>query len=165
MPPTAMMRADVAAHRGRAAAAAGSAGENPSASASTTPTAAKTIMSAQQSEIPEHVLSARRIRWSARAKSSFGRKSPSKADYEGEIAIVIGRECKHVPKDRALDTIAGLTLANEGTIRDWTRHGQFNVTLPRAKISMPPAPWGRGSRPASTRPKPLHLVSYARTAR
>jgi 2-keto-4-pentenoate hydratase/2-oxohepta-3-ene-1,7-dioic acid hydratase in catechol pathway len=49
-------------------------------------------------------------------------------DYEGEIAIVIGRECKHVAKDRALDVIAGITLANEGTIRDWTRHGQFNVT-------------------------------------
>jgi 2-keto-4-pentenoate hydratase/2-oxohepta-3-ene-1,7-dioic acid hydratase in catechol pathway len=49
-------------------------------------------------------------------------------DYEGEIAIVIGRDCKHVPKERALDVIAGMTLANEGTIRDWTRHGQFNVT-------------------------------------
>ena len=49
-------------------------------------------------------------------------------DYEGEIAIVIGRDCKHVPKERALDVIAGVTLCNEGTIRDWTRHGQFNVT-------------------------------------
>jgi len=49
-------------------------------------------------------------------------------DYEGEIAIVIGRDCKHVAKERALETIAGLTLCNEGTIRDWTRHGQFNVT-------------------------------------
>src|SRR5271170_4596556 len=49
-------------------------------------------------------------------------------DYEGEIAIVIGRDCRHVPKERALETIAGLTLCNEGTIRDWTRHGQFNVT-------------------------------------
>jgi 2-keto-4-pentenoate hydratase/2-oxohepta-3-ene-1,7-dioic acid hydratase in catechol pathway len=41
---------------------------------------------------------------------------------------VIGRDCKHVPKERALGVIAGITLANEGTIRDWTRHGQFNVT-------------------------------------
>jgi 2-keto-4-pentenoate hydratase/2-oxohepta-3-ene-1,7-dioic acid hydratase in catechol pathway len=55
-------------------------------------------------------------------------KISEQLDYEGEIAIVIGRECKHVPKERALDMIAGLTLANEGTIRDWTRHGQFNVT-------------------------------------
>jgi 2-keto-4-pentenoate hydratase/2-oxohepta-3-ene-1,7-dioic acid hydratase in catechol pathway len=33
-----------------------------------------------------------------------------------------------VPKERALGVIAGITLCNEGTIRDWTRHGQFNVT-------------------------------------
>jgi 2-keto-4-pentenoate hydratase/2-oxohepta-3-ene-1,7-dioic acid hydratase in catechol pathway len=55
-------------------------------------------------------------------------KISEQLDYEGEIAIVIGRDCKHVAKDRALDVIGGITLANEGTIRDWTRHGQFNVT-------------------------------------
>jgi 2-keto-4-pentenoate hydratase/2-oxohepta-3-ene-1,7-dioic acid hydratase in catechol pathway len=55
-------------------------------------------------------------------------KVSEQLDYEGEIAIVIGQDCKHVPKDRALGMIAGLTLCNEGTIRDWTRHGQFNVT-------------------------------------
>ena len=49
-------------------------------------------------------------------------------DYEGEIALVIGREAKRVPKDRALDYIAGLTLCNEGCLRDWMRHGKFNVT-------------------------------------
>src|SRR5271156_1596605 len=55
-------------------------------------------------------------------------KISEQLDYEGEIAMIIGRECKHVPKERALGVIAGLTLCNEGTIRDWTRHGQFNVT-------------------------------------
>jgi len=55
-------------------------------------------------------------------------KISEQLDYEGEIAIVIGRDCKHVAKDRALDVICGITLVNEGTIRDWTRHGQFNVT-------------------------------------
>jgi len=55
-------------------------------------------------------------------------KVSEQLDYEGEIAMVIGRECKHVPKERALDVIAGLTLCNEGTIRDWMRHGKFNVT-------------------------------------
>jgi 2-keto-4-pentenoate hydratase/2-oxohepta-3-ene-1,7-dioic acid hydratase in catechol pathway len=55
-------------------------------------------------------------------------KISEQLDYEGEFAIIIGHECKHVPKDKALETIAGVTLANEGTIRDWTRHGQFNVT-------------------------------------
>jgi 2-keto-4-pentenoate hydratase/2-oxohepta-3-ene-1,7-dioic acid hydratase in catechol pathway len=55
-------------------------------------------------------------------------KVSEELDYEGEIAMVIGRECKHVPKEAALSVIAGLTLCNEGTIRDWIRHGKFNVT-------------------------------------
>ena len=49
-------------------------------------------------------------------------------DYEGEIAMVIGREGRHVPKERAHDYILGYTLCNEGTVRDWLRHGKFNVT-------------------------------------
>ncbi|MCT8972083.1 fumarylacetoacetate hydrolase family protein [Microbaculum marinisediminis] len=49
-------------------------------------------------------------------------------DYEGEIVLVIGRAGRRIPADRALSHVAGATLANEGTIRDWTRHAKFNVT-------------------------------------
>jgi len=49
-------------------------------------------------------------------------------DYEGEIALVIGRAGRRIPKNKALDYVAGVTLCNEGTIRDWLRHGKFNVT-------------------------------------
>jgi 2-keto-4-pentenoate hydratase/2-oxohepta-3-ene-1,7-dioic acid hydratase in catechol pathway len=49
-------------------------------------------------------------------------------DYEGEIAMVIGREGRHVPKERAHDYILGYTLCNEGSVRDWMHHGKFNVT-------------------------------------
>ena len=49
-------------------------------------------------------------------------------DYEGEIAIVVGTGGRRIPRESALDHIAGLTCLNEGTIRDWTRHGKFNVT-------------------------------------
>jgi len=49
-------------------------------------------------------------------------------DYEGEIAMVIGREGRHIAKERAGDHILGYTLCNEGTVRDWMRHGKFNVT-------------------------------------
>jgi 2-keto-4-pentenoate hydratase/2-oxohepta-3-ene-1,7-dioic acid hydratase in catechol pathway len=49
-------------------------------------------------------------------------------DYEGEIALVIRREGRHVPKERARDHILGYTLCNEGSVRDWMRHGKFNVT-------------------------------------
>jgi len=76
--------------------------------------------------------------------------------YEGEIAIIIGRECKHVPKDKALETIAGVTLANEGTIRDWTRHGQFNVTQGKNfDATGGIGPWIVTDLDVS---KPLHLV-------
>ncbi len=49
-------------------------------------------------------------------------------DYEGEIALVIGREGRHIARERALEHVAGATLCNEGTVRDWLRHGKFNVT-------------------------------------
>jgi len=49
-------------------------------------------------------------------------------EYEGEIALVIGKTGRRIPKDRALDWVVGITLCNEGTIRDWIRHGRFNVT-------------------------------------
>lgn len=51
-----------------------------------------------------------------------------KFDYEGEVTLVIGREGRRISEDAALDHIAGVTLANEGTIRDWVRHAKFNVT-------------------------------------
>ena len=49
-------------------------------------------------------------------------------DYEGEIVVVIGKEGRRVPVENAREHIAGLTLGNEGTIRDWVRHAKFNVT-------------------------------------
>jgi len=51
-----------------------------------------------------------------------------KLDYEGEIVIIIGKGGRRIPKENALNHIAGLTLMNEGTIRDWVRHAKFNVT-------------------------------------
>lgn len=55
-------------------------------------------------------------------------KVSTQLDYEGEIALVIGREGRAIARERALEHVAGLTLCNEGTVRDWTRHGKFNVT-------------------------------------
>jgi 5-carboxymethyl-2-hydroxymuconate isomerase len=51
-----------------------------------------------------------------------------KLDYEGEIVLVIGKAGHRIPQSQALDHIAGLTLMNEGTLRDWVRHAKFNVT-------------------------------------
>ena len=49
-------------------------------------------------------------------------------DYEGEIVAVIGTGGRRIGRADARSHIAGLTLGNEGTIRDWVRHAKFNVT-------------------------------------
>ena len=48
-------------------------------------------------------------------------------DYEGEIALVIGASGRRIPEDRTRQHLAGLTIMNEGSVRDWLRHGKFNV--------------------------------------
>ncbi|MDA0700260.1 MAG: fumarylacetoacetate hydrolase family protein [bacterium] len=42
-----------------------------------------------------------------------------KTDYECELAVVIGRGCKDVPRERALDVVFGYTCANDVSARDW----------------------------------------------
>jgi 2-keto-4-pentenoate hydratase/2-oxohepta-3-ene-1,7-dioic acid hydratase in catechol pathway len=49
-------------------------------------------------------------------------------DYEGEIALVIGKPGRRIARQDAREHIFGYTIANEGTAREWTRHGKFNVT-------------------------------------
>ena len=49
-------------------------------------------------------------------------------DYEGEIVIIIGKAGRRISEKDAYDHIAGLTIMNEGTLRDWVRHAKFNVT-------------------------------------
>jgi len=43
-------------------------------------------------------------------------------DFEGELAIVIGRRARHVRRDDALDYVAGYCCFMDGSIRDWQRH-------------------------------------------
>ena len=69
------------------------------------------------------------------ARSFVGHDTPlvrprasQQLDYEGELAIVIGKPGRHIGESQALDHIAAITLCNEGTIRDWVRHAKFNVT-------------------------------------
>jgi 2-keto-4-pentenoate hydratase/2-oxohepta-3-ene-1,7-dioic acid hydratase in catechol pathway len=49
-------------------------------------------------------------------------------DYEGEVVLVVGKRGRRIPQDRWAEHVLGYTMANEGTIRDWVRHGKFNVT-------------------------------------
>lgn len=43
-------------------------------------------------------------------------------DYEGELAVVIGKQGRHIPASRALEHVAGYSCYNEGSVRDWQRH-------------------------------------------
>jgi len=40
-------------------------------------------------------------------------------DYEGELAMVIGRRCQHIPAARAMEVVAGFTIINDVSARDW----------------------------------------------
>ena len=69
------------------------------------------------------------------ARSFVGHNSPiirpkisKQLDYEGEVAIVLGKSGRHIPEERAYDFVSAITICNEGTIRDWVRHAKFNVT-------------------------------------
>ena len=69
------------------------------------------------------------------ARSFVGHETPltrppetPQLDYEGEIAVVIGKGGRRISQEAALGHIAALTLCNEGTLRDWVRHAKFNVT-------------------------------------
>ncbi len=44
-------------------------------------------------------------------------------DYEGELALVIGKRCRRVPKDKAASVIAGFSICNDLSVRDWQLRG------------------------------------------
>jgi 2-keto-4-pentenoate hydratase/2-oxohepta-3-ene-1,7-dioic acid hydratase in catechol pathway len=43
----------------------------------------------------------------------------SRLDYEAELCVVIGKRCKHVPRERAHEVIAGYCCGNDVSVRDW----------------------------------------------
>jgi acylpyruvate hydrolase len=45
--------------------------------------------------------------------------APDKVDYEGELCVVFGRRCHNVSRDDAMDHVAGYTIINDISARDW----------------------------------------------
>lgn len=45
-----------------------------------------------------------------------------KFDFEGELAVIIGQSCRHVPPESAMSVVAGYSIYNDGSVRDWQRH-------------------------------------------
>jgi len=74
---------------------------------------------------------------------------PTHVDFEGELAVVIGRPCKDVPAARVLEVVLGYTVANDVTARDhqsadgqWTRakgHDTFCPLGPWIETVLDPA--------------------------
>lgn len=50
-------------------------------------------------------------------------QASEKFDFEGELAVIIGRRARHVSRADALDYVAGYSCFNDGSVRDFQRHG------------------------------------------
>jgi 2-keto-4-pentenoate hydratase/2-oxohepta-3-ene-1,7-dioic acid hydratase in catechol pathway len=46
-------------------------------------------------------------------------RASDKVDWEGELAFVVGKRCRHVPRDEAAGVIAGFTIVHDVSVRDW----------------------------------------------
>ncbi len=62
-------------------------------------------------------------------------------DYEGELAFVIARRCRHVPKARAREVIAGYLVANDFTVREWVGLAEQIVPAKSFDTTGPIGPW------------------------
>jgi 2-keto-4-pentenoate hydratase/2-oxohepta-3-ene-1,7-dioic acid hydratase in catechol pathway len=62
-------------------------------------------------------------------------------DFEGELAIVIGRPARHVAADKALDYIAGYTCFLDGSLRDYQRHTSQFIAGKNFRHSGAIGPW------------------------
>jgi 2-keto-4-pentenoate hydratase/2-oxohepta-3-ene-1,7-dioic acid hydratase in catechol pathway len=49
-------------------------------------------------------------------------RETTQLDYEGELAVVIGRPGRRIAEARAWEHVAGLSCFNEGSVRDWQHH-------------------------------------------
>ncbi len=62
-------------------------------------------------------------------------------DYEGELVAVIGRRGRHVDAADALGHVAGYTIMNEGTVREWMKYGTQNTPAKNFYRSGGIGPW------------------------
>lgn len=62
-------------------------------------------------------------------------------DYEGELAVVIGSRAKSVPASRWLDVVAGFTIVNDVSVRDWQAHSPTFTMGKSFDTHCPMGPW------------------------
>ncbi|MEC4749110.1 fumarylacetoacetate hydrolase family protein [Methylomicrobium sp. Wu6] len=68
-------------------------------------------------------------------------KVSDKLDYEGELAFIIGRRCRHVPVEKAHEVIAGYTIANDVSVRDWQARSPTMMIGKSFDTTGPLGPW------------------------
>ena len=54
-------------------------------------------------------------------------KVSEQLDYEGELVVVIGKRGRHVPRERAMEIVAGVTIGCDYSVRDWQRASQTRI--------------------------------------
>ena len=64
-----------------------------------------------------------------------------KLDYEGEMGFIIGRRCRHVPRERAHEVIAGYVVCNDVSVRDWQFWAQTFTLGKSFDTHSPFGPW------------------------
>ncbi|MFT5776970.1 fumarylacetoacetate hydrolase family protein [Hyphomonas sp.] len=54
-------------------------------------------------------------------------KVSEQLDYEGELVVIIGKHGRHVPRERAFEIVAGVTIGCDYSVRDWQRASQTMI--------------------------------------
>ena len=62
-------------------------------------------------------------------------------DWEGELAVVIGQGGRHIPEARAFEHVAGYSIYNDVSVRDWQRHAQQIASGKNFVGTGPFGPW------------------------
>ena len=81
----------------------------------------------------------------------------SQFDFEGELAVIIGKRARHVPVERALDYVAGYTCFVDGSVRDYQKH-----STPAGKNFLATGPMGPWMVTSDEIPDPTKLLLTTR---
>ena len=65
----------------------------------------------------------------------------AQVDYEAELVVIIGKRCKHVPKERAADVVFGYCAGNDVSVRDWQMQTTQWVLGKSFDTHAPIGPW------------------------
>jgi 2-keto-4-pentenoate hydratase/2-oxohepta-3-ene-1,7-dioic acid hydratase in catechol pathway len=68
-------------------------------------------------------------------------RNSTSLDYEGELAIIIGKTARHVAEGAAMDHVAGFTCANDASVRDWQWHTTQFAPGKNFPATCPLGPW------------------------